>query len=1710
MKIRVYVDLCRFLEKYDLFYSFIRIICQIKEIVIILCYYHSYIDFLYLLQIFPGSFFMNADVQTNAVFHVFHSNSLDDLAELTSKLLDLNTPESPFDTVSFIVPNAGMKNWLDIRLAEHRKISMQNSYDFPWSFVWKLFSNLGLVEESRPQERYRMDTMIWTIYTVLGNILDSGDINLKKAFSSIYDYVYSKNSDEAGGTEKQSGSSHIFTWENSPRIIKNPGERDETKLYQLSQSIAEIFDRYIIYRSDWLQNSSRSEVDYAAEFGRYEPKDDQKNIPESISQTRSALNLLWSGITADDFRKLPYRQQLLIRNNIWQVILWRRVVQHNSGLGSQKLLSGDEIREGHIANMIEVFAGRIDTDAEMQKKLPPSVFVFGISSLEPLFFRLLKIMSRYVKVFYLNFNPCRHYWGDIRYSGSRQDGILDEIYSRLKELSRKVWDRKNSAFLPDSKNVVFTGNMIMERDDGGEFIDEKEYTGNRLLASWGRQGSDNLYMLVENMTADSEVFEESSGQGVLQLLQHLVLNDTELSPFKIALSPEKNEAFNEEDCSFIYEDLKHNLEIHSCYSQLREIEAIYDRVLKLFDSDKTLKPNDLVIMAPNISAYAPFIDAVFGKKQFEYERNIPYVISDQTYEEMSTFLNSVFDLLNLPWCRINGSLVIKLLDSEQICSRFGFESSDVSLIESWIMNASIKGDYSEEDLYSDGDLKESVPVYSTWRRAIPRIVAGSVMPENSGCWLGRIQLYSEIRGQNIETFASLCRFVEALEDLRSLLSGYTGSGGLTSGEWLAFVNENLLEPFFDENQEISEEIMALNEMIMELKDKFDNIDTEKRISLEVFVSYLRSAAGSRGSFRPFMSGKVNFCTFVPMRSIPFRYIFMIGLNSNDFPRRDLAYDFDLMRRSNGQFARLGDRSSRNDDRYMFLETIMSARDGVYISYIGRSIVNNSELNPSVLVTELLGFLADNLAVREIYEKFKKERETLENGTSDILETGPKLNALLKENRSALTDPRAGRLVFVDRMHIWDPENFVMESAGQSYQREWYPVSEDGNALGFYTEYLTQCIDLMNIDVSGTFLCQNDAKAKTVINRILEHVYHSCFNFTVADGRHKRTRLPAVTAENVMRNKRTRYSRGYGKMLYDLQNVPGDDRSSKLEKRRIVTDQMPLIVLDTLLSALPEDESGRYVLDADVYGIGNQIGTVVTDAGIFSPDCSTYRDENNGRRKDIPAGSRTLTLRIRDLTEFMEDPVNAMYRKRFTVKKEDDDRFLEGINDVEPMDVSDVSAYGFSMQQKIADFCLRFIEERCDIEWNSDNLDDIYLKLLKPGDDANRLSVQNFFDELKYGGYLPNGRDAVDGNSVHYEASSLLKTECSANFKNGFRRNCVLSENNLITRNENGVRTLNRADAVSVHYEMKLCGDLLPEPYRSVFPDDDNCFTVIIEDVIDDMYRNRTDEVFHVIINDIHNSERQKKLFLLNCILLSIMKQQKSSVPDNLTSAKFFDLKGNAKTNSCLNLRFLSDDVPSWSEFVDWGKFYLRELVICYLRGMNEPLVLFKDLFRDDPLFELPDQPPCSGIMSALCPSVEEFLRRNEGGMDKTEDLSAELEYIFEEEQEVYLGDLEKNNQCPTICKKLKSIDLSGSDYFSTDKPSYNAEKLSVRKRMLFQNVEDIPIKRTLALFLIFGELLNLIFETVPEDADIEKDVAAKTSASEQKKSSAKKRAGSTS
>ena len=114
----------------------------------------------------------------------------------------------------------------------------------------------------------------------------------------------------------------------------------------------------------------------------------------------------------------------------------------------------------------------------------------------------------------------------------------------------------------------------------------------------------------------------------------------------------------------------------------------------------------------------------------------------------------------------------------------------------------------------------------------------------------------------------------------------------------------------------------MQQQLSEIQQLVADSEFEATLTLATFRESWLSRIDQPNLNQRFLAGSVNFATLMPMRAIPFKHIYVLGMNDDAYPRRQPAIDFDLM----PSRYRPGDRSRRDDDRYLFLEALLSARE----------------------------------------------------------------------------------------------------------------------------------------------------------------------------------------------------------------------------------------------------------------------------------------------------------------------------------------------------------------------------------------------------------------------------------------------------------------------------------------------------------------------------------------------------------------------------------------------------------------------------------------------------------------------------------------------------------------------------------------------------------------------------------------------------------------
>ena len=470
--------------------------------------------------------------------------------------------------------------------------------------------------------------------------------------------------------------------------------------------------------------------------------------------------------------------------------------------------------------------------------------------------------------------------------------------------------------------------------------------GNTLLASMGRLGRDFLGLVGDLEPVEHrESFIEPAGLTMLSEVQRDIFQlrdrDTE-------------EAFWPNDKS---------IQFHSCHSAMREMEVLHDQLLALFSDDRSLQPKEIIVMMPDVASYAPFIEAVFDTPENENQR-IPFTIADRSARAESGVVDTFLGILDLAASRFGVSSVLNILESPAVQRRFDLAESDLETIRGWIEKAAIR--WGIDAAHRE---KFDLPAFSqnTWREGLDRLLLGYALPAGGKQLFHGILPIDEIEGDLAETLGSFVEFVTSLFQTATDLER-----ARKLDEWQTTLRQ-IVERFFDPATEVERELLQVRRVLESLGEIGRATNFEERVPFDVLLAHLNRALGEADSGAGFLVGRVTFCALKPMRSIPFQVVCLVGMNDTAYPRKSAMIGFDLI----AQHPQPGDRSMRDDDRYLFLEALLSARKVFYVSYVGQSIKDNSSLLPSGLVSELLDYLGgepmrDSLVTKHRLQPFNAD------------------------------------------------------------------------------------------------------------------------------------------------------------------------------------------------------------------------------------------------------------------------------------------------------------------------------------------------------------------------------------------------------------------------------------------------------------------------------------------------------------------------------------------------------------------------------------------------------------------------------------------------------------------------------------------------------------------------------------------------------------------
>lgn len=687
-----------------------------------------------------------------------------------------------------------------------------------------------------------------------------------------------------------------------------PSGASSTRLIALAERIADVFDGYQLHRPDVLL---AWEADHN---GGVSPAD---RVHRGIDRGMNVGHEVDVDTGIDD------------PDDAWQPYLWRAVTAAHPDRSR-----GARQTERLIAALE---AGRKPSDPDFAR-----VSVFGLSALSPLYIRLLSALARHVEVNVFAL-------------------AASTIGAKSLRAHRAV------------------GGMPGGRAPEARAMADVPAAGHPLLRSLGTVARE--FQILAGSVAHEVTFDDlPANEGSVDTPDHPVAHLGALHALQADIDADVPRT-RPSVVARLIAGQDTSVSVHACHGPLREVEVLRDQLIAAFAADETLAPHDIAVLTPDIAGYAPYIDAVFGAVRLDGCR-LPFAIADRPGRESLAVVQAFGQLLHVLRGRFTAAEVLDLLALPPVRKRFGLPAADLEAVRDWVAASGIRWAADADHRRSVGQPAEDA---NTWRFGLDRLLLGVAVGDEGdvrgievrpgddaggggddearpgddagdgagggmfertadGCFRSVLPALDALAAP--PTLGALCAFADHLAAARA-----SCVAPRPARAWATALTALLAETIAHDGATAAQH-GRLRAALDDLADRAEAAGFVGDLTLDSVSDHVLQAVDADDGARGFLSGGLTFCALAPMRSIPFRVVALLGMNDGAFPRPGRPFAFDLVHRR----PRVGDRRARDDDRFLFLEALLAARDRFIVTFNGQSMNDNSRFPPSVVVSELLDAL----------------------------------------------------------------------------------------------------------------------------------------------------------------------------------------------------------------------------------------------------------------------------------------------------------------------------------------------------------------------------------------------------------------------------------------------------------------------------------------------------------------------------------------------------------------------------------------------------------------------------------------------------------------------------------------------------------------------------------------------------------------------------------
>ena len=396
-----------------------------------------------------------------------------------------------------------------------------------------------------------------------------------------------------------------------------------------------------------------------------------------------------------------------------------------------------------------------------------------------------------------------------------------------------------------------------------------------------------------------------------------------------------------------------SIQVHACHGRHRQVEVLREVLLGLLADDPTLELRDIIVMCPDVEAYAPLVSAAFGVEAADDgfgEQHAPHPghqlsfrLADRSLRQTNPVLGVVARVLELADSRLTASEVLDLVAMHPVRRKFGLDEDDLERIGGWVRRAGVRWGL---DAQARAPYGLAAVAQNTWRHGLDRILLGVAMDEDGLRPVGDALPLDDVDSTEIDLAG---RLAELLDRLDAAVEALTTEQPLDG--WVTALAD-VVDAFTEASPADAWQVSQAKATLAAAAATAGPAGPQSLLRLSDVRALLADRLAGRPTRANFRTGHLTVCTMVPMRSVPHRVVCLLGVDDGVFPRSNRVDGDDVLARD----PRVGERDQRTEDRQLFLDAILAARERLVVLYTGADERTGAPRPPAVPLGELLDVL----------------------------------------------------------------------------------------------------------------------------------------------------------------------------------------------------------------------------------------------------------------------------------------------------------------------------------------------------------------------------------------------------------------------------------------------------------------------------------------------------------------------------------------------------------------------------------------------------------------------------------------------------------------------------------------------------------------------------------------------------------------------------------